>query len=213
MKTDELVALLAGQAEAIDPRAGARRWTWALGLAAAAGLALTGGLLGFNPDLVRDAALPMFWAKQAFCAVLAVSGCLVAARLGRPGQRPAAALGGIALAMAAMWALAAAVFLLAPPAQRSTLLMGQTALVCPWLIALVSAPAFIGFFWLLQGLAPTRLRLAGAAAGFAAGATGAWIYAFHCPEYGAPFLGVWYVLGMAIPTALGALCGPRLLRW
>jgi hypothetical protein len=29
----------------------------------------------------------------------------------------------------------------------------------------------------------------------------------------APFLAIWYLLGMLIPTLLGALLGPRLLRW
>jgi hypothetical protein len=27
------------------------------------------------------------------------------------------------------------------------------------------------------------------------------------------FLGLWYVIGMLIPAAAGALLGPRLLRW
>jgi hypothetical protein len=62
-------------------------------------------------------------------------------------------------------------------------------------------------------MAPTRLRLAGAAAGFAAGAVGALVYSVHCPELAAPFLGVWYLLGILIPTAVGALLGPRLLHW
>ena len=35
----------------------------------------------------------------------------------------------------------------------------------------------------------------------------------NAPELGAPFLGTWYLLGMLIPTAFGALAGPRLLRW
>jgi hypothetical protein len=46
----------------------------------------------------------------------------------------------------------------------------------------------------MKGLAPTRLRL-------------------HCPESEAPFLAFWYLLGMLIPTAVGGLLGPRLLRW
>jgi hypothetical protein len=29
----------------------------------------------------------------------------------------------------------------------------------------------------------------------------------------APFIGFWYLLGMLIPAAAGALLGPRLLRW
>ena len=42
---------------------------------------------------------------------------------------------------------------------------------------------------------------------------GALVYTLHCPEMEAPFLAVWYLLGMLIPAAAGALLGPRLLRW
>jgi hypothetical protein len=42
---------------------------------------------------------------------------------------------------------------------------------------------------------------------------GALAYALHCPEVAAPFLGVWYVAGMLIPTIAGALLGPIVLRW
>jgi hypothetical protein len=35
----------------------------------------------------------------------------------------------------------------------------------------------------------------------------------HCPELGAPFIAVWYVIGMFIPALAGALLGPRVLRW
>ena len=46
-----------------------------------------------------------------------------------------------------------------------------------------------------------------------AGGAGAAVYALHCPELDAPFLAVWYVLGILMPVAAGALLGPRLLRW
>jgi hypothetical protein len=65
----------------------------------------------------------------------------------------------------------------------------------------------------MKGLAPTRLRLAGAVAGLLAGAVGALVYCLHCPEMGAPFIGFWYLLGTLIPTSVGALLGPQLLRW
>ena len=65
----------------------------------------------------------------------------------------------------------------------------------------------------MKGLAPTRLALAGAAAGLLSGATAALVYALHCPEMEAPFLGVWYVAGMAVPFVVGALLGPLVLRW
>ncbi|HPA91994.1 MAG TPA: NrsF family protein [Quisquiliibacterium sp.] len=35
----------------------------------------------------------------------------------------------------------------------------------------------------------------------------------HCPEMAAPFLAVWYVGGVLAVAALGALLGPRVLRW
>lgn len=38
-------------------------------------------------------------------------------------------------------------------------------------------------------------------------------HSLHCPEMGVAFWAVWYVLGMAVPAIIGALLGPRLLRW
>ena len=77
----------------------------------------------------------------------------------------------------------------------------------------LSLPLFASTLWALKGLAPTRLALAGASAGLLSGALGALVYSLHCPESAAPFLAVWYVLGIAIPTLAGALLGPRVLRW
>ena len=76
-----------------------------------------------------------------------------------------------------------------------------------------AVPLFCALLWAMRGLAPTRPALAGAAAGWLSGAVAALTYALHCPELGAPFLGIWYPLGMLIPAAAGALIGVRLLRW
>jgi len=74
-------------------------------------------------------------------------------------------------------------------------------------------PVFALALAALRACAPTRLRAAGAAAGWLAGATAAAVYAWHCDEMALPFIGIWYTLGMAIPAALGAALGPRVLRW
>jgi hypothetical protein len=74
-------------------------------------------------------------------------------------------------------------------------------------------PAFIAVFWALRGLAPTRLRLAGACGGLLAGTIATAAYCVHCPEMQVPFWATWYTLGMLLPTAAGAALGPRLLRW
>jgi hypothetical protein len=42
---------------------------------------------------------------------------------------------------------------------------------------------------------------------------GATVYCLHCPEMAAPFVSVWYLLGMLIPAVVGAACGRRVLRW
>lgn len=90
---------------------------------------------------------------------------------------------------------------------------GATWRTCPFNIAALATPALLALLWALRGAAPTRPAWAGAVAGLLAGALAVLVYALHCPEMAAPFVAVWYVVGMAIPTALGALLGPRLLRW
>jgi hypothetical protein len=101
----------------------------------------------------------------------------------------------------------------APEAEHYALLMGRTWLVCPWLIVLLAVPVFAGTFWGLRGFAPTRPGLAGFAAGLFAGAVSASIYALHCNEGGAPFVALWYSLGIVIVGLAGALAGRLLLRW
>lgn len=100
----------------------------------------------------------------------------------------------------------------ADAAQHAGLFFGETSDSCPLLIAMLSVPAFVAVVWAMRGLAPTRLRLAGGAAGLLSGAVGALVYCLHCPESAIPFIAFWYPLGMLIPTAVGVPLGPRLLR-
>jgi hypothetical protein len=209
MKTDELVSMLASGAQAVDPREPVRRYLLAVALGAVAATLLTAVSLGLRPTLVDDLAVPTFWAKELFCVALAGTGVLLVKRLARPGARLGLAPLGIVLPVLALWLLASSVLYTAEPGARAALVFGRTASVCPFLIAFVSTPLFVAFMWSFRDLAPTRLHLAGAAGGFAAGAMGALVYSLHCPE----FVGIWYVLGILIPTILGTWLGPRLLRW
>jgi len=213
MRTDDLVEMLATGAGAVAPNAAARRYAAALGLGMLGAALLMGILLGVRRDLGVAVLLPMFWVKLAFVACLAVAGLFVLLRLSRPGLRLAWAPGALAAPVLAMWVLAVFALMRAHPAQRAWLFFGDTWTSCPFLVALLSAPVFAAVLWATRGLAPTRLRLAGAAAGLLSGAVGALVYSLHCPELTAPFLAFWYVLGMLIPTAAGALLGPRVLRW
>ena len=213
MKTDDLVAMLATGAGAVAPNAATRRCAAAIGWGVLGAALLMGMLLGVRPDLRAAVLLPMFWVKLAFVACLAAASLLAVLRLSRPGLRLAWVPGALAAPVLAMWTLAVFALMRADPAQRELLLFGDTWASCPFLVAMLSAPAFVAVFGAIRGLAPTRLRLAGAAAGLLSGAAGALVYSLHCPELTAPFVGFWYLLGMLIPTAAGALFGPRLLRW
>ncbi|MBV7452925.1 DUF1109 domain-containing protein [Acidovorax sp. sif1233] len=213
MKTDELIHLLAADGGPVRTTAIEQRFA----VAAAVGIAGAGvlmlGLFGLRPDLPATLAQPMFWGKLVFAAALAAAGLALLRRMARPGMavRPAALL--LAVPPLLLWALALLALSQVTAAERVPLILGSTWRTCPFNIAALSVPALAAGFWALRGAAPTRLAWTGAGAGLLAGALGALVYALHCPEMAAPFLAVWYLAGMAIPTALGAVLGPRLLRW
>jgi len=213
MKTDELCTLLAAGAPPVPANAVARRLAMALGWGVPGAVLLLVATLGIRPDLAQAASELMFWIKPAFVGSLALAGWLATERLARPGMRVGPVWAVLATPLLLLWLAAAVVLANAAPAQRADLVLGDTWQSCPFNIALISMPLFAATLWALKGLAPTRLALAGASAGLLAGALGALVYALHCPESTAPFLAVWYVLGIAIPVLAGAIVGPRVLRW
>lgn len=213
MKTNELIDLLAAGESPVDRHALGKRFALALVGGALGALLLMAALYGVRPDLAEVARTPLFWAKVALPGSLAPVALWLSSRLARPGVKGGAAWVLLCLPLLLVW-LGGAMELAGVPAEaRAGLILGKTWRTCPLNIALLSVPAFIGVFWALRGLAPTRLRLAGGAGGLLAGATATLAYCLHCPEMGVPFWGLWYLLGMLLPTLLGASLGPRLLRW
>ncbi|HEX6793256.1 MAG TPA: DUF1109 domain-containing protein [Casimicrobiaceae bacterium] len=213
MTTDELIERLALPGGAVDAHRVVRRYVGALGVGTGLAVLAMASMLGPRHDFAQAVALPMFWVKLAFVASLAILGVVAAFRVGMPARRLSTIAWAIAAVIGSMWIVAAVALVESAPGARMPLLLGATWTSCPWLIAGLSIPMFAAVAWAMRRMAPTRLRIAGATAGFASGATAALVYAIHCPELGAPFLGTWYVLGMLIPTAIGALLGERLFRW
>lgn len=211
MRTSHLIDLLAqGAGEAprglVSRRLGP---ALALGLAASAGISVLG--LGLNPGLSSmGTALTL---KLAYVAAFAACAAWLAARLSRPGAAWHHAAASVLLVIAGLCVPALMAWMRAGEAQHGELLFGRSWAGCPWRVAALSAPALCLSFWAIRGLAPTRLRLAGAAAGLTAGALGAVGYALHCPEVSPLFVLAWYTLGMLVPAAVGAMLGPRWLRW
>jgi hypothetical protein len=213
MRTDDLVEALAADARSVDAGAVQRRFRDRLLWGPAIAIVLMLLALGPRPDLAEAMRLPMFWVKAGVPALVAAASWVLVYRLGHPGM----VLGRSLLAAIGPLPMLTLVGLLvlwnAAPADRIAMLFGQTWKQCLLAIPLLALPALALALSALRGLAPTRLVLAGAAAGLFAAGAGAFAYAFHCPELDAPFLGAWYVAGMLIPAGLGALAGRRLLRW
>jgi hypothetical protein len=126
MRTDDLVAMLATGAGAVQPNQAVRRYWTAIGWGALGAALLMGMLLGVRRDLGVAMLLPMFWIKLAFVACIVAASLLTVLRLSRPGLRLAWVPGALAAPVLAMWVLAAFALTRANPAQRAQLFFGDT---------------------------------------------------------------------------------------
>ncbi|WEF31746.1 DUF1109 domain-containing protein [Pseudoduganella chitinolytica] len=211
MNTDDLIASLATDTAIRRPSP----LTLALPLAAV--VLLNGcfviAVLGVRPNLGALTTNSLFWLKCAFVGGLALIGFAAARIAAIPAARFHALPWLLAVPVVLMACGVIATVADADAVERSVQFWGQTWRTCPVLIALLSLPIFAAVVYRMRRFAPTRLRLAGAIAGFASGALAALLYCLHCPELAPPFVASWYTLGILIPTALGALAGPRLLAW
>jgi hypothetical protein len=213
MKTDDLILSLSGDLTPVPRGAAVRRIALGLAAGAVVSAALMVAWIGFRPDLSHALSTPMFWMKFAYAALAGLALVFATTRLSRPGAR----LGWLALAVALPFVLMGSMgaMRLAMAAREAwhALIMGSTAHNCSYRIFVIGLPLLAGAIWAVRGLAPTRPLRAGLAAGGAAGAIATVIYGFHCDETAAPFVAIWYTLGIAAVAALGGAIGARLLRW
>lgn len=213
MRTEDLIDQLSAEIAPMQPGALARTLVAGVGGGALGSLFLMLVWLGPRPDLGTALSTIPFWIKFAFSGTTAAIAFSLALRLARPDVKIGLSAFLVLAPLAAILALALVSLLSATPTGARQLVMGSSARVCTERIIMLSLPIFFGTALVMRRLAPTRLTLAGAAAGLVAGAAGAWIYAFHCDESAAPFVAIWYTLGIAGTSLLGALLGRAVLRW
>ena len=213
MNSEDLIAALAGDVSPVRPHALGRRLGAGLGFGAVLTLAIVGAGLGFRPDLWLAMHGSAFWVKWLYAASLGMAALLATAHLARPDAPKPRWLWLMALPVAGLAILVGVQMAHVPQGQWLAMWLGHSWKLCSTLVFLLSVPIFAGLLWSFRRLAPTRRRLAGATAGLAAGGWAAMLYCLHCPEVSAIFVLSWYTLGMGMACALGALLGPRLLRW
>lgn len=211
MKTDTLIELLAREAGPAPRALAARR----LSPAAVAGLVLSAAaaIAAFGLIPQDMFATPVPWTKMAYAGALAIAAAWLTTRLSRPAAPSGQARRTAVAVVLAMLAIGGVSLWLTPADQRMEALLGHSWLTCPWNVTALSMPGLAASLWAVRGLAPTRPRAAGFAAGVFAGSVGACGYALACTEASPAFVAVWYTLGIIVTGAVGALLGPRVLRW
>jgi hypothetical protein len=185
----------------------------AAGIGVVAAMAILALWLGFQP-MAHAFTASWFWMKATYSLALAFAGFLLLIRAVRPGARLGLAwlVVGV-LALGAIGMMAAHTSMRAPADRLTALWLGATWRVCSWRILTLAVPAYVAVALSVRRLAPTRLALAGAAAGLLAGGLAAAVYGLYCQESTAPFTAAWYSAGIAASTLMGGAFGSRLLRW
>jgi hypothetical protein len=211
VKTDDLIGILARGAGPAPRAVAARRLAPAMAAGVLASAVLALAWLGIVPREMFDGPAP--WFKFAYAGAMALAAAWLTARLARPVGRVTAPASAVAAVIGAVALIGLAAWIGTASPARLAGVLGHSWAQCPRNVLVLSLPALAGILWAVRGLAPTRPRAAGFAAGLAAGSLGAAGYALSCTEAALSFVAVWYTLGIALPALLGAWLGPRVLRW
>ncbi len=169
--------------------------------------------IGLRPDLAVAVTGSMFWMKLAYTATIGVVAVVAAAALFRPEASPPRWLWLLAVPVAVFAVASIREAASMPSSAFMPIWFGPSWPVCSGFILALSLPVAAALTLVARRLAPTRLHATGAVIGLASGGFAAALYSLHCPEAGASFVLTWYTLGMIAPAVVGALLGPRLLRW
>lgn len=213
MKTDDLIKALAADTATVSAPI-SRTVTLALGIGALAAVAHFFSLLTVRSDFAHAITHdPRFMFKFIFTIGIAIPALLLVLRLARPDGNADGARWLFALPLGLL-ALAVGYEMLTVPVEHWPVhAFGTMPVACMKYIPILAAAPFIATLYALRNGAPSNPAAAGAAAGLFSGAIGAALYATFCVDDSPMFLAIWYVIGIAIVTALGAVIGSRLLRW
>jgi hypothetical protein len=209
MNTDDLIARLSANVKPV------RRQKLKLGLILASMAALGACVVivlvsqGVRPDFEKSGTAVAL--KVIFSAAFAAAALPVAARLASPDRTAGVWLRvGAGLLVASVLIGAVAIMTHADGSVGPVYEGFPYAFVA--IPALATPASFLIFAW-YRRFAPTRLALAGGSVGGLSGGLGAMAYALICPVDSAGFVSTWYGASILVCTLVGALVGPRVLRW
>lgn len=166
-----------------------------------------------RPDMSHMAGSPFLIWRVGSLGLLAVAACVLAIQSFSPTARPRRGL-MIACALAVL-AIVGGAFV-APEGLSHRALIDRvdpaSGIMCATSIFVLSLPIVALLGALMRRAAPTQPRLSALATGIAAGACGAFVFAFCCPFNDPLYVVIWYSVGCAAVAAVARWRLPRRFR-
>jgi hypothetical protein len=212
MPNESLIDALTAQLVPVRPRRAAREYTL-LGAVGALELALFLSVGVMRPDMGQAIGHPFMWWKLGSLGCLAALSVATAVRSFSPTVSPRRGL-MIASALGALWIIAAGV-IDSGSAVASTFterISPVHGLLCASCIVVLSLPLLAALSILMRRAAPTHVEKSALAIGLAAGAWGAFVFAFCCPVNDPLYVAVWYSAACAVVMWVARLMLPRVFR-
>lgn len=213
MKTDDLIDMLSTNVEPV--KGGQLRNALIVGLAIGGAVAfcLMLGVFGVPADAFRGEYIALKALALAFTLGLVAAGASFLIQSARPGRPRRGPLILIVVLFFVLLGASCVILALTGPAAWGDMVFGPQWAACLICVPLFAVAPFASLIWALRKGAPTNLVRTGAVAGLVAGALGAAVFAFHQPSGSIPFILFWYGGPVMLCAVIGAILGPRLLRW
>ena len=210
---DQLVADLAP----VRPRRWRREAALLIGLVAVE-IGLFVATQGMRPDMPTAMHAPAFWWKSGSLAMIAILAAAAALISLDPAVTNKRRLGLLWRALGLLLPITLGLGWLLDASRDGTAeLLGRLAwrdgLDCLAHVVMLSLPLALALALLLRRGASTQPGRTAAAAGIAAAAFGAFIFAFHCTHDDPLYVVVWYGAAVIGVSGLVRLVLARLLRW
>jgi hypothetical protein len=212
METDQLIRTLAAD-NAHRARPVGLVLALALLAAAPVSLVMFFASLGVRPDVMTAMHNPFFDLKFAVTLALAISAIAIGLHLSRPEASPRGWAWLLLIPAGLLVGGIASEMMLPQRLPMMTRLVGNNSRTCLTAIPLMSLPLLAAALIGLRHGAPTRPMVTGAIAGLLSAGLAATLYASHCTDDSPLFVASWYTIATALVTAIGALVGPKVLRF
>lgn len=183
------------------------------GLAALAAIGISIFGIGIRRDLLAGQLDPVFLLSSGLFLLLACASAWSVVQMSRPhvGNHQTGLVW--AIAMAAMLPVSGLLTWIVSLASGGTLTVDEEGWKCLVMGTALGAFMAAGLtLWLRRG-APTSPERAGLLTGIAAGSSGMFAFALHCPHNDIAHIGLWHGLTVVVGAGLGRWIVPSMIRW